>query len=224
MKTVAVLSQKGGAGKTTLAIHLAVASSQHGLNTLLVDLDPQASASKCSDRRKTSELPVVISTHASRLAPVLENARTNDGHLALLDTAPHSDQIALHAARAADLILIPCRPSILDLEAISSTLDLVRTVSRCAVVVLNAVAPAGREADEAAEAIAQLGAVVCPGRLVSRIAFARSFITGQAAQELEPEGKAAQEIESIHKFMCEQVQLALPQRELEHGQQVLLRA
>jgi chromosome partitioning protein len=204
MKTIAILSQKGGAGKTTLAIHLAVAAAQEKLNTLIVDLDPQASAAKWGDRRE-AELPLVISSHASRLDSVLKNARDNDGHLAILDTAPNSDSITLQAARAADFVLIPCRPAILDLEAITSTLDLVRTANTPAVVVLNAVAPVGTEAEDAAEAIAELNAEVCPVRLVSRVAFSRSLIGGQAAQEIEPAGKATQEVLALHKFVCERV-------------------
>src|SRR5919199_518896 len=73
MKTISIVSQKGGAGKTTLAIHLAVAASQAGMNTAVIDLDPQASSAKRADRRQTA-LPVVISAHASRLAHVLETA------------------------------------------------------------------------------------------------------------------------------------------------------
>jgi chromosome partitioning protein len=206
MKTIAILSQKGGAGKTTLAIHLAVAAAQEGFNTLIVDLDPQASAAKWGDRRE-AELPLVLSSHASRLDAVLKQAGGNDGHLTILDTAPNSDSITLQAARAADFVLIPCRPAILDLEAIASTLDLVRTTRTPAVVVLNAVASVGTEAKEAAEAIAELDAEVCPVRLVSRVAFSRSLIGGQAAQEMEPEGKAAQEVLSLYKFICERVHL-----------------
>jgi chromosome partitioning protein len=223
MKTIAILSQKGGAGKTTLALHLAVAAVQAGLNTLVVDLDPQASAAKWGDRRP-AELPVVVSSHASRLAAVLDNARANDGQLAILDTAPHSDSIALQAARAADLILVPCRPAILDLEAIASTLDLVRTVGKPALAVLNAIAPVGNEADEAAEAIAGLGAEVCPVRLVSRVAFSRALITGLTAQEFEPGGKAAQEIQSLHTFICEHVHVFNTNRGADHDQQVRKRA
>jgi len=206
MKTIAILSQKGGAGKTTLAIHLAVAAAQEALNTLIVDLDPQASAAKWGDRRE-AELPLVLSSHASRLDAVLKNARNNEGHLAILDTAPNSDSITLQAARAADFVLIPCRPAILDLEAIASTLDLVRTTKTPAVVVLNAVAPVGTEAQEAAEAITELDTEVCPVRLVSRVAFSRALISGQAAQEIEPAGNAAQEVLSLHTFIYERVHM-----------------
>ena len=156
MKTISIVSQKGGAGKTTLAIHLAVAASQAGMNTAVIDLDPQASSTKWADRRQT-DLPVVISAHATRLAHVLETARAEGGELVLIDTAPHSDNAALEAARMADIVLIPCRPSILDLEAIANSLDIAKLAHKAATVILNAVAPSGSEADEAEEAITQLG-------------------------------------------------------------------
>ena len=122
MKTIAIVSQKGGSGKTTLALHLAVASAAEGRNTAVIDLDPQASSANWSDRR-AAEVPVVLSAHASRLRHEIRRVRQTGGERLFLDTAPHSDSAALEAARVADLVLIPCRPAILDLEAITSTLD-----------------------------------------------------------------------------------------------------
>ena len=200
MQTIAVISQKGGSGKTTLVLHLAVAASATGQNTAIIDLDPQASAAKWADRRE-AELPVVLSAHASRLPNEIERVQDAGCKILFLDTAPHSDSSALEAAKHADLVLIPCRPAILDMEAISNTLDLVRAKGTPLYVVMNAIAPQGHEALEAAEAIAELGAPVCPGHLVSRVAFSRSIITGLTAQEFEPEGKAAQEVSQLHTFM-----------------------
>jgi chromosome partitioning protein len=201
MRTIAIISQKGGSGKTTLALHLAVAATHAGMTTAVIDLDEQASSAKWSDRRK-AELPVVVSAHASRLDQVLETARSTGGGLAIIDTAPHSDKPALDAARAADFLLVPCRPSILDLEAVANTLDIAKLAGRPAIVILNGVAPSGSEADEAAEAIIQMQGEVCPVRLVNRIAYARAIVYGQTAQEYEPHGKAAQEVANLHEFIC----------------------
>lgn len=201
MRVISVISQKGGAGKTTLALHLAVASSMDGRNTAVIDLDPQASAAKWADRRN-AEVPVVLSAHASRLPQEMARVRDSGGELLILDTAPHSDSAALEAARVSDLVLIPCRPAILDMEAITNTLHLVSTTGKSIFVVMNAVAPKGQEAQEAAEALTGLEVSVCPARLVNRIAFARSLIAGQTAQEFEPNGKAAVEVARLHQFMC----------------------
>lgn len=221
MRVVSVLSQKGGSGKTTLALHLAVASSRENRNTAVIDLDPQASAAKWADRR-AAEVPVVLSAHASRLSHEMARVRDTGGEMLFLDTAPHSDSVTLAAAKVSDLILIPCRPAILDMEAITNTLELVRTTGNPVVVVMNAVAPKGREADEASEAVATLDVEVCPVQLVNRIAFSRSLIAGQTAQEFEPDGKAAQEASRLHTFMCAHMERynLEPERATEHVEQV----
>ena len=197
MKIVSVISQKGGSGKTTLALHLAVASSNAGQNTAVLDLDPQASAANWADRRAV-ELPVVRSAHASRLRQELRQIEEAGGEVVFVDTAPHSDSAALAAAKASDLILVPCRPSILDLEAITNTLDLLRTTGKPILVVLNAVSAQGSETEEAAEAIAALDVIVCPIRVGRRVAFARALVSGLTAQEIEPRGKAAGEIGRLY--------------------------
>ena len=214
MKTIAIISQKGGAGKTTLALHLATASVLAGRNTAIIDLDPQASAANWADRR-SEELPVVISAHASRLPHEMKRVEEMGGDILIIDTAPHSDSAALEAAKVADLVLVPCRPAILDIEAITNTLDLVKTTGTPIVVVLNAVAPQGTEASEAAEAIVALGVDVCPVQLRQRVAFSRALITGQTVQEFEPDGKAAQEASELHAFACAHMNLS--EREAERG-------
>lgn len=209
MQIIAIISQKGGAGKTTLAVHLAVASNQDGKATGIIDLDPQASSANWGDRRK-AELPVVVSAHSSRLAQEIENARSAGVEVLILDTAPHSDRVAVDAARAADLVIVPCKPNILDIEAIGNTIGLVKTTQTPLFVVLNGVAPVGSEADEAEAAIKEAFTVpVCPARLTNRVAFARSLVNGQTADEyiqpgrLVPDAKAIKEIEHLHLCMRE---------------------
>ena len=200
MKTVAVISQKGGAGKTTMALHLAVASALSGKNTAVNDLDRQASAANWADRRET-EVPVVLSAHASRLRREVTRVAIIGGEMLYLDTAPHSDGSALEAAKLSDLVLIPCRPAILDLDALNDSLDFIRTAHKPICVVLNAIASVGHDADNAIEALKGLRVDICPVRLGHRVAFARSLITGQVAQEFDPKGKAAGEMGRLHQFV-----------------------
>ena len=180
MLTIALVSQKGGSGKTTLALHLAVASAQAGRHAAIIDLDPQASAAHWADRREAA-LPTVLAAPASRLRPELDRALAAGVDLLYLDTAPHSDSAALKVARAADLVLIPCRTAILDLEAITDTVQFLATTGTPALVVLNAVSPHGHDADQAADALHSLTLDVCPVRVGHRVAFARALLTGQAA-------------------------------------------
>ena len=200
MKTIAIVSQKGGSGKTTLALHLAVASAAEGRNTAVIDLDPQASSANWSDRR-AAKVPVVLSAHASRLRHEIQRVREIGGEMLYLDTAPHSDSAALEAARIADLVLIPCRPAILDLEAITNTLAFIRTTGTPALVVLNAIAATGQDALLATEALSSHDVETCPVRLGRRVAFARALLSGQSAQEYEPFGKAALEVKRLHAFI-----------------------
>ena len=108
MRATALISRKGGAGKTTLAINLAVAVQRAGIETLVVDLDPQASATAWADSRDAGT-PLVLSAHAARLPEILSTARQHGAALCLIDTVPHAEGPAL----AAGLALIPRRPSII---------------------------------------------------------------------------------------------------------------
>src|SRR5271165_6642632 len=108
MKTVAILSQKGGTGKTTLAVHLALAAERRDVVVAVLDLDPQASAAEWKDSRD-GDTPSVTSIQSSRLGKALEVAESAGAALIVIDTAPHSADAAVAAAEAADLILIPCR-------------------------------------------------------------------------------------------------------------------
>lgn len=206
MKTIAIISQKGGAGKTTMAINLAVAAEQDKKSAAVIDLDPQASATGWGDHRD-AEQPAVVSAQAARLPQVLDAAREAGAKLAIIDTAPHSESAALAAARAADLILIPCRPAILDLRAIHSTIDLVKLAGKKAAVILNSVPPRGSLGDGAVEAIGVYGVDVCPFRMGSRAVFVHSLTDGLSALEYEPDGKGADEIRQLYKWACRQVGL-----------------
>lgn len=204
MKTIAILSQKGGAGKTTLALHLAVAAEHAGQTAVIIDLDPQASATNWKDSRQ-DESPAVISAQASRLAAVMEAARKGGADCCFIDTAPHSESTALSSARAADLILIPCRPAILDLRAISNTIELAKISNKPAAVVLNAVPPRGSLADEAASAVAGYDIDVAPVQIGQRASFIHALTIGKTAQEYEPMGKGAHEVQQLYKWTCKQV-------------------
>jgi len=201
MKTIAIISQKGGAGKTTLAVHLATAAAEAGHTTAIIDLDPQATAASWGDRRE-AVTPEVISGQATRLPTLLKAAGENGASFLVLDIAPNADQTASLAARSADLVLIPCRPAAFDLEAIETTLLLAKAANKPAYVVLNAVPPRSGIGKEAAEGLTGRGAKVAPYRLAQRAAFTHSVIDGRTAQEFEPQGKAAEEIREFYRWVC----------------------
>ena len=204
MRTVALVSMKGGSGKTTAAVHIAVQAAQQGLNVALLDTDPQQSAARWGDRRAAA-LPVVLTVPPSRLAAELQRCADAGTDLAIIDTPPRagSDNAAQVAARVADLVLLPCRPSVLDVEAVADTAARVRAVTAAPVVaVLNGCATRGQDADQVAAALAGVDVLVAPVRIGQRIVLARSLLAGQVAQETEPGGRAAQEVAAVHAFIA----------------------
>lgn len=204
MKTLAIVSRKGGAGKTTLALHLAVAAEALGLSVAVFDLDPQASAALWADSRAAGS-PTVIPAQAPRLPALLAQAQAQAADLVILDTAPHADGIASDAAAQADAILIPCRPSKLDLDAIGASVRLAKAASKPAYVVANAAPVQGAETEQMREALERAGVKVSPVVLHQRKAFSSFFEDGRTAQEGEPKGRAAEEIRELALWVCAKV-------------------
>jgi chromosome partitioning protein len=196
MKTVAFVSQKGGSGKTTLAIHLASEAALAGDKVLLIDLDPQGSATLWA-RQRGDRPPDVTAGHLATLKEEIESAKAGGYGLVAIDTAPHADQAALQAARVADLVLVPCRPATFDLGAIGSTLDLCQLAKRPALVVLNAAPIRSRVVDEAMAAMTGQGANASAVVIHQRVAFQHCLIDGRTAGEFEPGGAAADEVTSL---------------------------
>jgi chromosome partitioning protein len=202
MKTVALLSQKGGAGKTTLVLHLACVARAAGVASAIIDLDPQASAAAWHDSRADEE-PVVVPLPYTRLTQGLETARAGGADLVLIDTAPHSETAALAAARASDLVLIPCRLSILDLRAIGGTAEIVRIAQKPAFVVLNSYHPRAVEIlEDARAAVAVHGLRIAPVGLAGRASFSHSLTAGLSALEYEPDGPATQEAKALFAWLA----------------------
>jgi len=207
MKTIAIVSQKGGAGKTTLAVHLAARAAHDGLQAVIIDLDPQATASSWGDWRG-GENPVVVAAPHTRLGATLIECEKSGVDLVIIDTPPSADAAAVTAARAADLILIPTRASAFDLHAIKTTGELMKIAQKPAYVVLNAVPPRSAGViDEAAEVVRSLSLGLAPACLVDRAAFRHAVINGQTAIEFEPGSKAASEVHILYAWMCGQLDM-----------------
>lgn len=201
MKTIALIAQKGGTGKTTLALSLAVTAIQDGLAVAVIDLDPQTSAANWRDRR-AADGPALEAPALGRLGQTLEAARQGGADFVVIDTPGKSEQAAVAAARAADLVIIPARPQIYDLETLEATRELVAIAgNKPALVVLNAVPAQGRRQDEARVAIEELGLNVCPFFITQRAAFGDAPTLGLGVTEYEPDGKAAAEVREVYKFI-----------------------
>ena len=204
MKVLAILSNKGGAGKTTLALSLAVAAVEKGKTAAVIDVDPQASAAEWGDGRESDE-PAVVSAQATRLAPVLKEAEKSEVDLVVIDTPPRSEDSTMRSARAADFCLLVARPSIYDLRALSNSADVLALAGVPGAVVLNAVPPQGSHGDEAQAALEGFGLEVVPLRVVSRAAHYNSAISSQTAIGFEPHGKAAIEIRDLYEWVSKRL-------------------
>ncbi len=217
MKVLSLVSQKGGVGKTTLATALAVAALKDGKRPVLIDLDPQASASFWMDTRQDDSL-AVSAIPSSRLGHVLKAAAEAGAELAIIDTPPFAKDIAYEAAQRADFVLIPTRPAVLDVMAMTRTIDMIKAFRKQAAVVLTFCPPAGKEIDDTEAAVHALEATLCPVRIGTRIAYSRAQQSGLAAQELEPQGKAAAEVQGLYVYTCRHLY-----REKPHGRQAAKR-
>jgi chromosome partitioning protein len=203
MHVVCLLSQKGGSGKTSLSLSIACAAERFGKETLIIDLDPQATACKWGDRRK-AESPIVIDAQPARLANALEKARQGGIVLAVIDTPPRSAEAALAAAKLADLIVLPCRPQMYDLETIPNTLELIATAGAGrlspipVLALLNAVPPQGNRHEQAKTALEALGVPVCERMVGHRAAFGDAGALGLSVIEHDDTGRAAEEIRQVY--------------------------
>lgn len=203
MKTLAIISQKGGCGKTTLAVHLAAYARQQGLYPAIIDLDPQRSSYKWNQRRDehntdSPRLDVIEGT-TDKLERLQSIALKTKVDLLIIDTAPHANKDAALSIQIADGALIPCRPSTFDLDAMLTTLDIVTASSTPASIILNAARRGKRKVNEAREALEHIGASVLNTVIHDWVALEDSLVDGRAVHEYEPQGKAAEEIALLYR-------------------------
>ena len=211
MKTLGLIAQKGGTGKTTLTIHLAVEAAIAGLKVLILDIDPQASASAWW-RRRGADQPDLIQSDGEALEEVLQTAGQRGYDLTVIDTAPHSSRDARRCASLCDRVLIPTRPAILDLDAIRPSVDLVTELGVPARILLNGCPPPTAFGEphilsEAREALAVYGVPVCEAAVSQRVGFSYALIEGRGVTEYDPRGKAANEIVRLWSILRQELAL-----------------
>lgn len=207
MKTVAVVSLKGGAGKTTVAVNLAATAHLSGRKVILADMDPQASALQWAKARERDKRPGpnVLPLKSGSIAPAREAARAAGFDLLVIDTRAANEADALAAARVADLCLIVVRPTPIDIKAIANTVALLKPLRRpCALVINQAPSQrAGREpaiVDEAVELLVGYGLPISPAGLRSRQVFQSAFSGGLSPVEIEGDSRASQEVLRLWDF------------------------
>lgn len=200
MKTIAIIGQKGGTGKTTLAKILLAAFGNDGKVPLGIDLDPQASLCRWGDRR-AADTPAIMPMLASRLSHTLSTAAAQGVERVVIDTAGRAKDEALAAVRVADLVLVPLQPTTEDLETYEATRDYLQFGSAPALAVLVMVEPRGSLHEQASRFLESMGAEVCPCTIGRRVAYRYASAVGLVPSEYEPNGKAAAECRRIYEHI-----------------------
>ncbi|UZK66416.1 ParA family protein [Sphingomonas sp. M1-B02] len=205
MRVLAMASQKGGSGKTTLSGHLAVQAQLAGHGpVVLIDIDPQGSLSDWWNERST-ELPAFAQTTVARLASDLEILRQQGFKLAVIDTPPAITMAIQSVIQVAELIVIPTRPSPHDLRAVGATVDLCDRAGKPLIFVVNAATPKARITSEAAVALSQHG-TVAPITIHHRTDFASSMIDGRTVMEVDPKSRSAGEVVALWSYICDRLE------------------
>lgn len=198
MNVISFVTQKGGTGKSTLALNLAVAAEGQGEKVCVLDLDPQGTSSSWYEGRSTESPSVVAGEHIDDLEGALQKLSQAGFTLVIIDTAGVDSHATRGAMQAADLCLIPVRPSEADLKASSVTVKALSAMGKNFAFVLNQCSTARQ--------IRLMGAVrtrlaaaapVVPVPIATRIDHQYAYALGQGVTEFGPSGKAAAEINEL---------------------------
>jgi chromosome partitioning protein len=187
-RVITIAQQKGGAGKTTLAVNLGLTALEFGLRVALVDIDPQGSLSRWAALRRATPgtTPIELSTVTGWRAANEINGLSVDHDLVVVDSPPHALTDAKVVIRAAHLVVVPVQPSPLDLWATKPTIELAEGERKKPVLVLNRVPARSPIAKEMAAAVAELGAWLAQAKLGNRSSFAASMAQGRSVREAAP--------------------------------------
>ena len=176
MRVISLLAQKGGVGKTTLALHWAVEAQRTGIGQVaVIDMDTQASATRWYERR-TQDFPRLLQADENNVAAAVAACRRIDIDLVLIDTMPRVDVSSIAAARVSDLSVIPCGPSVLDIEAIGHTIAIMNRTDSPGVIVINQGRHSSGINAKASAVLGQYGLPVCPMLIMRRAALEDAFI------------------------------------------------
>jgi chromosome partitioning protein len=205
MKVIAVASQKGGTGKTTLCGHLAVQAERMGAGPVaLIDTDPQGSLSDWWNARGAAS-PAFVQTTLATLSNDLAALREAGIALVFIDTPPAMTFAIVEVVANADLVLIPVRPSPHDLAAAGATVDIVEKLGKPLVFVVNGASPRARITSEAAIALSQHG-TVATGFVHHRTDFASSMIDGRTVMELPRAPRSSAEITALWQYVAKRLE------------------
>ena len=195
MKAITFVTQKGGSGKSTLCISLAVAAQEAGQSVCILEMDRQATVTDWAEHRNAST-PEVAQIDATQLDEIMTRLRDSDFDYVFIDTPGVDSPGSLAAIRAADLCVIPCRPTPADLRAFKPTLAAIYRLEKKFAFVLNQTPPRSYRVRDAADGLAVLG-VLPDVNIVMRNDHQDALGMGQGVTEYNPTGQAATEVRRL---------------------------
>lgn len=202
MYILVMASRKGGAGKTTIAVHLAVEAERAGAGPVaIIDTDPMQGMTQWWDARNEA-VPVLFKGAVADLAPIL---RKQGYRLLVVDTPPSIGEEVALAVRSASLVLIPIQPSPNDLRAAGSTVGMANELKKPLAFIINRVKPRVRLTVQAYEALAPHG-VISP-LLYDRTDYAAAMNDGLTAPELDARGPAPGEVSALWSYVASRLEL-----------------
>ncbi|MBV9482661.1 MAG: ParA family protein [Acidobacteria bacterium] len=202
METLALISQKGGCGKSTLAVHMAVCAAMYGQRVAIIDVDPQGSAFAWNEIREPGRKFDAIHATVTELPGLLRKAEAAGTGLTIIDTAPHTNKDPPAVAQLADFVLIPARPAFFDLKAMAATVIALHMTKTPRAVVLNAAPHGYRLVDEARANLQKAGVTVLPEPIHQYAALGHAVTGGLSIHEFAPDSPAAAEIEGLYKALA----------------------
>jgi chromosome partitioning protein len=205
MRIWSFVQQKGGSGKSTICTNIAVHAEENGETVLIVDLDPQSSATLWHSERGTNK-PNVLDAIPDKLTNIVESAATLGVTLCLIDSPSKLDATALAAIRAADMIICPTLPDLFNLGSLQDTVQLLETAEKigATVGVINNVDEVGAAAriGEAKAAMEGFKMLACPSVIYHRPQFQTAAEKGKGVTEAGARAKkAADEIRALWAFL-----------------------
>src|SRR3954453_19266484 len=201
-RIIAVANLKGGVGKSTATINLAAAAQMAGIQTAILDIDAeQQAAARWKDARGETKPPVVVSPVYTRLPQAIAEQAGKGIELIFIDCPAVARAPTEKAIEVADLVLIPCRTTVQDLQFVEQTVDLAATKAKPTAIVLNAVEPQIRETDQARAYLEKQEIALAPVFLSKAVAYHRAITAALGATEYEPSGKAAQELLALLEWI-----------------------
>ncbi|MEM7060568.1 MAG: ParA family protein [Pseudomonadota bacterium] len=204
MQIVALTSQKGGSGKTTMTGHLAVEAVRTGNGPVaVVDTDPQGSMAGWG-RARVAEDPIVFSASPGQLPAVIARLRAEGFKLVFIDTPPAVTEAISTVVAMSDMVVIPTRPSPHDLRAVGATVDIVERYDKAMIFVVNSATRGARITAEAAVALSQHG-TVAPVTLHHRVDYAASMIDGRTVMEVNEKSRSSKEVIALWEYVADRL-------------------